>query len=105
MSVLFADVGLQQILDGDGFGIAMTGMAVVFVSLILISLAIALLAKLIDAVSEYLPELAGHGHGHGNNGEPSRSAAPAQSVAASEDEPIEKLVAAIGVAMHSRKSG
>jgi len=52
LSVLFADVGLQQILDGDGFGIAMTGMAVVFVSLILISLAIALLAKLIDAVSD-----------------------------------------------------
>lgn len=45
----------QNILDHDGFGVAITGLAIVFVSLALITLAIATMPKVLAALHGFLP--------------------------------------------------
>ena len=98
MSVLLADAGFQRILAGDGFVISLTGMAVVFFSLILTSLAIAMLPRLLNALEGCLPDLESHGHGGGATTDSAAGPGSATAEAARE-----QLVAAIGFALHSRK--
>jgi oxaloacetate decarboxylase gamma subunit len=54
-------ISFQNILDGQGGGIALTGMSIVFTALGLISLFIALLPRLLEKAVRFLPESAGHG--------------------------------------------
>lgn len=53
-------VSLQHIVDGQGVGIAITGMSIVFAALALISLCIFVLPKLLERVARIYPETAGH---------------------------------------------
>lgn len=50
----------QNILDGQGAGIAITGMSIVFAGLGLICLCIFLLPKILERVARIYPEPAGH---------------------------------------------
>ncbi|MBT4502724.1 MAG: OadG family protein [Gemmatimonadetes bacterium] len=52
---------LQNIIDGQGGGIAITGMSIVFCALGLISLFIFLLPKILERVARLYPESEGHG--------------------------------------------
>ena len=54
-------VSFQNILDGQGGGIAVTGMSIVFTALGLISLFIALLPRILERVARLFPESQGHG--------------------------------------------
>ena len=103
MTVLLADTGYQRVVAGEGFVIAMTGMLVVFASLILISVAISLLAKLFNAISDYQPDLENHTAGASNLAASAQSKSP-QPTAAAAGAPSERLVAAIGFALHARNS-
>ena len=49
-------IGWQRILDGQGIGIAFTGMFIVFLALAATSLCIALLPKVMAAIGDVLPE-------------------------------------------------
>jgi Na+-transporting methylmalonyl-CoA/oxaloacetate decarboxylase gamma subunit len=75
----------QNILDHQGIGIAVTGMLIVFVSLALITLAIATMPKVLAALAGFLPQE--HEH-HGPT-----SAKPSTD---------EALAVAIGFALHTR---
>ena len=48
--------GLENVQAHNGLGIAITGMAIVFVALILISVYTALLPKILKGVAKFLPE-------------------------------------------------
>jgi len=75
----------QNILDGQGGGIALTGMSIVFTALGLITLFIALVPRVLEAVARILPETEGYG-GRTTPGEPGDDA---------------EVVAAIGFAFHT----
>ncbi len=78
---------LQNIIDGQGGGIAITGMSIVFCALGLISLFIFLLPKILERVARLYPESEGHG----------ARPAPRQV----RDDP--ELAAAIAVAFHAAR--
>ena len=78
------DFRVQNIEDGQGLGIALTGMIIVFSVLALISAFIVLLPKVLAVVAKKFPESAGH----------------AGQVQAEDDSP---LMAAIGFVMHMRR--
>ncbi len=85
--------GIDNILQNDGIGIALTGMSIVFVALMLITLFIAILPKVLNALSGILPAEA----------EQHATAAPTVlQPAASQDET--EVVAAIGFALHRMKT-
>jgi len=75
----------QNILDHEGFGVAITGLAIVFTSLALITLAIAAMPKVLAALEGFLPP------------EHEHHAAPAAKPANDE-----ALAVAIGFAMHTQ---
>ena len=77
---------VQNIEDGQGMGIALTGMIIVFSVLALISLFIVLLPRILAVVAKKFPESMGH---HG---------VPVQ------DEDDASVLAAIGFVMHLRRS-
>jgi len=52
--------GLQAIHDANGFGIAITGMLIVFVALIVISLFIRILPEVLNVLDPFLPEMTKH---------------------------------------------
>ena len=87
-------MGFQNIIDAQGIGLAVTGMAIVFVVLVLVSLFIAWLPRLLPVVNGILPPAAHH------HGAPMPSAAPPGNVVSG---PEEEIVAAIGIALHRRK--
>ncbi|MDA1051526.1 MAG: OadG family protein [Planctomycetota bacterium] len=76
----------QNILDGDGFGVAITGLAIVFTSLALITLAIGAMPKVLAALEGFLPP------------EQEHHAAPATKP--SNDD--ETIAVAIGFAMYTK---
>lgn len=53
-------VNLQNVLDGQGVSITITGMSIVFAALALISVCISVLPKLLERVARIHPESAGH---------------------------------------------
>ncbi|MCP4191586.1 MAG: OadG family protein [Planctomycetaceae bacterium] len=77
----------SNVTDQNGIPIAMLGMVIVFSALVLISLAIAALPRLLNAISPYLPQVE----------EPHDGPAPAESTAGDE----EAVIAAIGFVLHS----
>lgn len=82
-------MGFQNIVDVNGFGIALTGMLIVFVALVLISLMIAALPRVLVVLEPYLPESEAHGHGAGGQ---ARNTVDEEAV-----------VAAIAYAMHQQR--
>lgn len=88
-------MGLQNIIDANGIGLAITGMAIVFTVLVLVSLYIAWLPRILPLVNAILP-VGEHHHGAPI---PSAGARPQASADAEAE-----VVAAIALAMHhSRK--
>jgi Na+-transporting methylmalonyl-CoA/oxaloacetate decarboxylase gamma subunit len=86
----------QNIIDANGIGLAITGMAIVFTVLVLVSLYIAWLPRILPLLNAILPVVEHH-HGAPM---PSAGARPQASSADAEAE----VVAAIALAMHhSRK--
>jgi Na+-transporting methylmalonyl-CoA/oxaloacetate decarboxylase gamma subunit len=77
----------QNVIDADGISIAVMGMLIVFVALALVSLFIASLPRILEALNDYLPAEHAHHGGH--------AAAAADDV--DDDEPI---IAALGFVLH-----
>ena len=79
--------GWQNIVDGRGISISLTGMAIVFAALVIITLFIAAVPRVLDVLEPYLPK------GHGHHASPSPG----------EETPLdhEKVVAAIGMVLHT----
>ena len=50
------NIGVQNIIDGDGVAVSFTGMLIVFIALITISSAIAALPHFLVILSKFLPE-------------------------------------------------
>ncbi len=85
------DFDVQNIIDGQGISIAITGMVIVFFALSLISLFIAALPRILNRVALVWPEPEEH-NGYG-------SASPQAPDAVSDE-----IVAAIGVTLHRRQA-
>lgn len=81
-------MGIENIVENDGIGIAVVGMVIVFVTLTLISVFIALLPRLLQFLSFVLPP------------EP-----PPQRAARHPAPQEEELIAAIGYVLHQRELG
>jgi len=79
---------LQNVADGQGVSIAITGMAIVFTSLTLICIVISLLPKLLSRVEMLMPE--------------DEAEAAAFDAELLTDEDDLEVVAAIGLALHAR---
>ena len=79
-------MGFENIWEGEGVGIAITGMTIVFVALSLIATFISLLPKVLEPLSAILPS---EDHSHTSH--------KTQSL---DDE---EIAVAIGVALHHRK--
>ncbi|MBS10735.1 MAG: hypothetical protein CME19_03920 [Gemmatimonadetes bacterium] len=83
------DYSVQNIIDGQGIPIVITGMVIVFFALTLISLFIAALPRILERIAQRWPEPEGHHH-----------SAPAAAQAGVTDD----VVAAIAVALHRRRA-
>ena len=80
--------GLRNIAEGNGIGISITGMTIVFIALSLISAFIAMLPKALRVLAVYLPpEIESHG-------------IPAQTVEPTVEEG--EVIAAIGSVLHQQ---
>ena len=79
-------MGFDKILENDGFGIAATGMTIVFVALSLIAGFITVLPRIMQILSAVLP--------------PEHHPQPPPRPTTNEDEAV---VAAIGLALHHRE--
>ena len=90
MTLADIEFSVQNVIDGQGISIALTGMAIVFVALTLITMFIATLPRLLEAASAFLPP------------EAERHAAPAAASAAG-DRLDEEALAAIGFALHVQR--
>jgi Na+-transporting methylmalonyl-CoA/oxaloacetate decarboxylase gamma subunit len=80
-------MGWENVWESNGIGIAVTGLVIVFAALTLISVFIALLPRVLLVLSAILP---------------AESHPPAPSQRGQRDD--EELVAAIGVALHHRRT-
>jgi len=82
------EYSLQNVVDGQGVSIALTGMAIVFTSLALICTVISLLPKVLSAVDTFMPE--------------DKAEAAAFDAELLTDVDDLEVVAAIGRALHAR---
>ena len=80
---------VQNIIDGQGISIAITGMVIVFFALSVISLFIAALPRILSLFAKRWPETEGH--------HAARPAAPSRQAVSNE------VVAAIAMVLHQRK--
>ncbi len=85
----------QNVIDFQGIGLSITGMAIVFTALTLISVAIALLPKVLQCLAGILPT-AHHPHSPAA----ASAAKPAATAPQTDDAAI---VAAIGYVLHTRR--
>lgn len=53
---MFKNMGVQNIIDGEGFAVSITGMLIVFSALMFISLFIAVLPHILKFVARIFPE-------------------------------------------------
>jgi Na+-transporting methylmalonyl-CoA/oxaloacetate decarboxylase gamma subunit len=83
--ILAAVFDASRMFEGEGIAIAATGLLIVFAALILITLFIAALPRILEAVAKVLPEV------------PDRHAAPDASESLLPDEAV---LAAIGFVLH-----
>ena len=86
--------GIENIQEHDGFLISITGLSIVFISLILISIYIALLPRVLELVHRFLPE---------NDHPDAAEAEPAVKKPTGQD-PLKKAAAA-AVAFHRTVEG
>ncbi|MDP6040874.1 MAG: OadG family protein, partial [Candidatus Latescibacteria bacterium] len=77
---------VQNIIDGQGMPIALTGMLIVFSVLVLISLFLVVLPKILAVIAKKFPEIEGH-------------------VERVQDEDDGSVLAAIGFVLHQRRAG
>lgn len=85
----------QNVVDARGIELTLTGMTIVFLSLILVSVSIALLPRILEALKGILPaENEGHHSGTVTSTPPGQ---PARSRL--------RRIAAIGYALHHRQGG
>ncbi len=87
-------MGFQNIAEAGGIGLAVTGMTIVFVALVFVSLFITALPRVLPLINALLPVAEGH------HGVPTASVAAGGSVPAVTDSVSEELVAAIGFTLH-----
>lgn len=80
---------VQSIVDNDGIGIAVTGIAIVFVALVAVTLFIAALPRVLKMLEGVLP--------------PEREHHPAVSMPTEVPVPDDSIAVAIGFALHSRQ--
>ncbi len=84
---------VQNIVDHNGVGIAITGMSIVFVALTMIAMFIAALPKILAVVEKFLPpESESHHH----------SAQAPQAAPVADDN---EMIAALGYALHLETQG
>ena len=83
-------VGIQNIADGQGIDIAITGMLIVFSVLVLISGFIALLPRILATIARKYPESPG---------------VPSQPLTTGPLADEEAVLAAIGYVLHTRQTG
>ncbi len=88
-------LSLRNISDANGLALSITGMLIVFAALLLVTLFIAALPKVLAQLDGIFPEVRHH-HGSPAARAPVRASQPAA--------PDEALVAAIGYALHHRRS-
>lgn len=81
---------ITDAIEQDGIAISITGLTIVFVALLLISLFIAALPHILALVNEFLPEP-----------EPPAAAIPAPQIDPSADQ---ELAVAIGAALHAQRT-
>ncbi|QDU54804.1 OadG family protein [Aeoliella mucimassa] len=79
--------GWQAVVEGNGIAISLTGMAIVFAALVVISLFIAFVPRVLDWLDPILPKM----HSH--------PAPPAREEQSATDH--ERIVAAIGMVLHT----
>ena len=77
---------VQNIIDGQGMPIALTGMLIVFSVLVLISLFLVVLPKILAVIAKKFSEIEGH-------------------VERVQDEDDGSVLAAIGFVLHQRRAG
>lgn len=77
---------MQNIVDGQGVSIALTGMIIVFSVLVLISLFVVLLPKMLAVIAKKFPETEGHNE-------------------RTQEEDDGSVLAAIGFVLHQRRAG
>ncbi len=53
---MFSNAGIQNVINGHGVGISVTGMIIVFIVLSFISIFLSLLPKVLMIVEKFLPE-------------------------------------------------
>lgn len=59
--MLNINMSIDNIFNGQGIDVALTGMIIVFGALVLVSLLISVLPRLLDFYARYYPEKEGHG--------------------------------------------
>jgi Na+-transporting methylmalonyl-CoA/oxaloacetate decarboxylase gamma subunit len=82
----------QNIIDSQGVSIAVTGMLIVFSTLIIISLFIAVLPRILEILKGILPSETAH-----------HAAAPAKASAVTAAGEEEAVAVAVGFALHTRR--
>ncbi len=90
-------MGFQNISAAGGFGLAVTGMTIVFVVLVLVSLFIAALPRVLPLVNALLPVAEGH------HGVATTSAVTVTAASVSADAMSGEVVAAIGFVLHKHR--
>ncbi len=93
-------MGVQNIIDNQGVSLVITGMTIVFLALVMVSILIALLPKILAVLLP--PESAEPAHGHPAHGHPAHGHSAHGHSARTRESSDEALVAAIGVALHRR---
>ena len=87
------EFNLQNVIDGNGISIAVTGMLIVFVALVTISLFLSALPRLLAVLERYYPQ---QEHHHGTPAATSTTSVVAQPV-------TEEMLVAIAVALRERR--
>ena len=81
------EFSVQNIVDGQGISIAITGMLIVFFALLVITIYIAMVPKILGVLAPFLPPETEH-------------AAPSSGSASGNKRIEEELLAAVGYAVH-----
>ena len=93
-------MGIQNITNAGGIGLAVTGLTIVFAALLLVSLFIAGLPRVLPLINAILPVAEGH---HGVATSMATSVSPTAASATTETVSGE-VVAAIGFVLHKHQS-
>jgi sodium pump decarboxylase gamma subunit len=93
-------MGFENIVDDkgiNGYALAVTGMAIVFFVLVLVSLFIACLPRLLPIINSILPPVQHHHHG------PAAGSARSPAAGRENTDDADDVIAAIGFALHHHR--